>query len=233
MNNKNIKAIVVGISDYSAYDNVPDLPYSGYDVLAIVHGLINGLHIDGMNIWGKTRNSGTMTKESFLEGVKLFLSDTTPADTVIFYFTGHGATIDGRHCLAFSNGYLETQSVIDLFEQMHVRKRLLLLDCCMSGNFQIEKWTDSLADEGTAVLASSQPYELAGYDKDITVSKFTLFLCVAMLNPNHIENGSLSLYWISCDVAYQAEQYNKTDPGIPQHPVLKSNLKEDIIFEVR
>ena len=37
MNNKNIKAIVVGISDYSAYDNVPDLPYSGYDVLAIVH----------------------------------------------------------------------------------------------------------------------------------------------------------------------------------------------------
>jgi len=51
---------------------------------------------------------------------------------VFFYFTGHGTTIDGRHYLGFSDGYLDTQSVIDLFEKMKVKKRLLLLDCCMS-----------------------------------------------------------------------------------------------------
>ncbi len=151
---------------------------------------------------------------------------------MFFYFTGHGTTIDGRHYLGFSDGYLETQSVIDLFEKMKVKKRLLLLDCCMSGNVHVSKWVESLAGDGTAVLASSQPYALASYDKDITVSKFTLFLCVAMLNRNHVENGKLSLYWIICDVAYQAEQYNKQDPKIPQHPVLRSNLREDIYFEV-
>jgi len=87
----------------------------------------------------------------------LFLSDTDSNDTVFFYFTGHGTTIDGRHYLGFSDGYLDTQSVIDLFEKMKVKKRLLLLDCCMSVNVHVSKWVESLAGDGTAVLASSLP----------------------------------------------------------------------------
>lgn len=76
---------------------------------------------------------------------------------MFFYFTGHGTTIDGRHYLGFSDGYLDTQSVIDLFEKMKVKKRLLLLDCCMSVNVHVSKWVESLAGDGTAVLASSLP----------------------------------------------------------------------------
>ena len=239
--NPHVKAILAGVSTYNGLYGSPDLPSAG-DLETMAEALIFGLGISPYRIrMNRTRGEGAgfVTKASFLEGIRLFLTDITPEDILIFYFTGHGLVKHGRHYLLFSDGPLETQSVIDLFEQLHVSRRLLFLDCCMSGEYELaahaieanETWIDALLDGGTAVFASSRRNEPSGYEEG-GGSLFTAFLRDAMMSRRGLQNGCLTLDRIREMVYEEADAWNLRHPEGRQHPVFRSSIGGTISFQV-
>lgn len=258
--NEHVRAILVGVTDYSALPGTPDLPYGREDVKMMATALAAGLHVNPLHIWTKTANAdaGKITRQSFLEGIRLFLSDCTPDDILIFYFSGHGQIRDGKHWLIFSDGAIETQSVIDLFCSYHVDKKIILLDCCMSGLYAIHDyrgsddhtnsfenrelqdnirqdaggWIQDLLKGGTAVFASGRSDELSGYNRKSSASVFTTFLWNAMTNRFYLENGKLSLDKIRELVYREADAWNERNPDRAQHPVFRSSIDGPVYFRV-
>ena len=239
--NPHVKAILAGVSTYNGLYGSPDLPSAG-DLETMAEALIFGLGISPYRIrMNRTRGEGAglVTKASFLDGIRLFLTDITSEDILIFYFSGHGLVKHGRHYLLFSDGPLETQSVIDLFEQLHVSRRLLFLDCCMSGEYELaahaieanETWEDALLDGGTAVFASSRRNEPSGYEKG-GCSLFTACLRDAMMSRRGLQNGCLTLDRIREMVYEEADAWNLRHPEGRQHPVFRSSIGGTISFQV-
>lgn len=239
--NPHVKAILAGVSTYNGLYGSPDLPSAG-DLETMAEALIFGLGISPYQIrMNRTQGEGAglVTKASFLEGIRLFLTDITPEDILIFYFTGHGLVKHGRHYLLFSDGPLETQSVIDLFEQLHVSRRLLFLDCCMSGEYELaahtieanETWIDALLDGGTAVFASSRRNEPSGYGEGGR-SLFTVYLRDAMMSRRGLQDGCLTLDRIREMVYEEADAWNLRHPEGRQHPVFRSSIGGTISFQV-
>lgn len=243
--NDNVKAILVGVSDYSGYNNTPDLPLSLADVDLMGRALVQGLQVNPFNIWTRSGgdNKGKVTRESFLEGIRMFLQNVKLDDILIFYYSGHGAVRDGRHYLLFSDGALETQSVIDLFSEMKADKRILFLDCCMSGAYALndsdspediseDRWINELLEGGTAVFASSRAEERSGYGAEIPDSLFTIFLWNAMTNRYYLHHGQLSLDRIRDLVYMEADAWNERHPDRMQHPVFRSSMGGTVTFQV-
>ena len=109
--NPHVKAILAGVSTYNGLYGSPDLPSAG-DLETMAEALIFGLGISPYQIrMNRTQGEGAglVTKASFLEGIRLFLTDITPEDILIFYFTGHGLVKHGRHYLL-----LRSRSLISL-----------------------------------------------------------------------------------------------------------------------
>lgn len=244
LQNEHIKAILVGVSDYSAYAHTADLPLSSNDVELMGRALVQGLRINPFHIWVNTSDSGTITRESFLEGIRMFLRDIKPDDILIFYFSGHGTVVKGKHYLLFSDGPLETQSVIDMFSELNVEKRVLFLDSCMSGQYVIDRvnvcdessadhsdWMDRLLSGGTAVFASSRPEERSGYNTEFPASLFTTFLWNAMTNRFYLQRGMLTLDRIRELVYQDADAWNERHPDRKQHPVFRSSMGGTISFQ--
>lgn len=256
--NENVKAILVGVAEYSAYsEETPDLEWSLRDVDLMGKALVQGLRINPFHIWISTDKRGCVTRSSFLDGIRLFLQDMRPDDVMIFYFSGHGSIQKDRHFLLFSDGPLETQSVIDLFSQMHADKRILFLDCCMSGHYLLESprklvnsrqtegnnisisadsspsfWIEELLCGGTAVFASSKSQERSGYSDQLQASLFTAFLWNAMTNRHYLHHGTLSLDTIRILVCQEAAAWNEMHPGRQQHPVFRSSMGGTVSFRI-
>lgn len=238
--NENVKAILIGITDYSAYENTPDLPMSLKDVDLMGEALVQGLKIHPLHIWVQSFDRGYLTRSTFLKGIRLFLQDLNEDDVVLFYFSGHGTIHAGKHYLLFSDGPLETQSLLDLFAQFRAEKRVLFLDCCMSGEFALSDRNvqkDILGAEdylggGIAVFASGRKDEPAGYSDEIPASLFTMFLYNAMTNRYCVQDGHISLDTIFRLVRREADAWNEGHPDRQQHPVFRSNMTGTVFFTV-
>ncbi|MFN7449198.1 MAG: hypothetical protein ACK56W_15515 [Pirellula sp.] len=53
-----------------------------------------------------------------------------PVDTVVFYYSGHGASDDQGHYLAMANGKLHRKKVLDAMLRKGPRLAVLITDCC-------------------------------------------------------------------------------------------------------
>lgn len=238
--NHSVRAILIGVTDYSAIPDTPDLPPGENDVRLMEAALVNGLKVSPFYVWVKGKQPGTVTVEDFLNGIKRLLSDADEDCTVILYFSGHGMQLPEGHALLFSDGPVLTQSVIDLLEELRPKKRILFLDCCMSGAHTLrtpkklgtKAWIRELLLEGTAVFSSARGYEKAGYADQVPASLFTVFLFGAMSGYLGVKDGKLSLDTIRELVFSQARIWNEEHPERRQHPVFRSSLGGDVYFPV-
>lgn len=234
----NLNALVVGVSNYYIPD-VVDLPFCMNDVTLMEEALIKGLKVQKQNITtcGKYGDAKT-------EDFKRALSKVTTIDkndTLIFYFSGHGATIDGQHYLVFSDGIISTQEIIEHFKEIQAKSKVILLDCCFSGNFSIdetssfniEKTVEEFQGEGYAVLSSSNSDQVSYGHPEKPVSVFTSFLCDAFQDKHIVKQGKVSLYDIQRLVSLYLEVWNKRNPDKMQHPVFKANMGGTIFFDVK
>ena len=89
MENNNVKALLVGVSDYSQIARDKDL-YGDNDVMVLSNALNKGLKIPYSNIRILGLASRTVNCNSFVETLKQELSKINGGDTFIFYFSGHG-----------------------------------------------------------------------------------------------------------------------------------------------
>ena len=169
-NRGSIRAYLAGVGEYSIA-HVRPLPFCIHDRAIMREALMRGLSVRPEHIAGPGAETGVVTLEEFTGSLRNFFQDAGEEDTLIFYFSGHGVNREGKHCLMLSDGMVETQSVIDIFDESPVKHKILFLDCCMSGNYEMAEpalhsadafaekdaagWTSALSDRGCIVFASS------------------------------------------------------------------------------
>ena len=134
MINNNIYALLIGIGDYKKI-KITDLPSYRMDVALIGTGLISGLKCtqEHIRFMAGEDNNGVVSISSLAKGVDSFKRALSTEDTFIFYFSGHGSSEN----LVFSDGQVDQQSVINYIDQLPCKNKLVILDCCYSGKFEM------------------------------------------------------------------------------------------------
>lgn len=229
-----IKALLVAVSEYKV-TGCSDLPLCKNDLYAMQNALIKGLKVEFNDIYlcGET---GSVNKVDFLFGINKTIENSTEEDTVIFYFSGHG----GENILALTDVLIELQEVINLIENVKAKNKVILLDCCHAGGFEINNTQIGIIDSiekflgvGCAVLASCGAEEVSGFNVERRLSLYTSFLCDALTNKMLIRKGRKTLEAIVEAVWQYANAWNRRGKGNIQRPIFRSNVGGTIFFEVK
>lgn len=157
-------------------------------------------------------------------------------DTFIFYFSGHGS---GKN-LIFSDGQVELQSLIDFVEKLPAKNKIVILDCCCSGNFttagarkmSFEDSVSEFAGHGIAIMASSAANEMSRCGTDGMGSIYTTLLSASLVNNKKAHKGFLSLTDINDEVQLLMKGWNKKNPDKVQHPIFRSSMGGTIYFPI-
>ncbi|XFA98637.1 caspase domain-containing protein [Candidatus Izemoplasma sp. B36] len=96
-------------------------------------------------------------------------------DVALFYFSGHGVTVDGKAYLVTLDGReydwgIDFEYVLNLAKNSKARNKIIILDCCYSGKFGESPFIDkdsSVIPIGVTILTASrkdeQSYEVNGH----------------------------------------------------------------------
>lgn len=234
-----LRALVIGVSKYKAM-NENDLPFCKNDISAVCDALICGLKVEKTNIY-TCGNNETVKGSEFIAALKNLISITDSEDTLIFYFSGHGGTLPTGHHLLLSDSLINTKDIIMLLEGIPAKNKIIFLDSCMSGNFNINKTAsfninDTVEDfvgKGYAVFASSSATQVSYGHPNKPISLFTSFLCEALKDVHIIKKGKKSLYDISKLLFLYLDIWNRKNPQKQQNPIFRANLGGTIFFEVQ
>ncbi len=235
---KEIKVVLIGVSNYYI-EGANDLPFCKNDVLEMESSLINGLKVDKSNIL-KIGLTGDVYISDFIKSLKSFAETLNDSDTVIFYFSGHGTNIQGEHYLVFSDEIMKTNEIIKYFEVNRSKSKIIFLDCCMSGNYDVDKSAkfdsnmtiDEFYGSGYAVFSSSSATQVSFGHPKKPISVFTSFLSNAIQDKFMIREGKKSLFDIKKLVYLYLEIWNRNNPDRIQHPVFRANMGGTIYFAV-
>lgn len=179
----NTKALIVGVSKYFL-SGANDLRFCKNDIIAIRTAFIHGLTIEPENIisCGLTY---IVTIDDFMRSLREFEKITQDDDTLLFYFSGHGTTKNNNHYLVLSDGKISTQNLLALLDAIPAKNKVIFLDCCLAGNFQVggsaifdvESTASNFAGKGYAVFASSNSSQYS-YSHPANLSAYLQTFCV-------------------------------------------------------
>jgi len=250
-------ALVVGVSNYQY---LPTLNAPAFDAEAIAHQLeshgdFRVTRLPEIVQSGKLQ-VGVKTPVTLAELeaalVKLFKpKGSNVSHTALFYFSGHGLQKEAGIC----EGYLATSDTNPnahfyglslywlrrLLQDSPVRQRIILLDCCHSGEILNYLEADPGAKSGTdrLFMAASREYETAYESLTGQYSVFTQALLDG-LDPRRLQNGIVTNYaltdWVSNALKGESQQPLFENSGSEivltrcQNPltVLHSNVTEEI-----
>ncbi len=232
-------ALIFGVSKYSI-PKINQLPFCKKDISAMRTAIVSGLAVQAENII-TCGESGTVTFEDFRVAIQSAALRLSEQDTFLFYFSGHGGPAEGDHNLLLSDCLLPTNDVINLLDSVCAKNKIIILDCCFAGNFEVngtaaanaEEFIDGFAGKGYAVLASSNAVQKSRVHPDRPLSLFTSFLCDAISNPFTIREGKKSLNDIHKLLFLMLDIWNRNHPGQAQTPIYRANLGGTIFFQVK
>ena len=237
MQNKNVFAVIIGVGNYDEV-GVANLPTYRMDLAMIGTALENGLKVpsDNIRIVAGEGNNGYVTTTALAHAIADFGSKLGSEDVFVFYFSGHGRDKN----IIFSNGQIELQSVINYLEKLPARSKLVILDCCYSGNFQsvgaramrFEESMSDFAGKGIAVLASSAADEVSRLGPNGNHSMFTGALSSAINLNKKTREGRVSLNDTYDGMMHLVNAWNAQNPGKEQQPVFRSSIGGTIFFSV-
>ncbi|MDR1185448.1 MAG: caspase family protein [Coriobacteriales bacterium] len=220
------KVLLVGVSEY--LNTNEDLPVCAQDVIFLTNTLVKHLGIPSNAI---TSMSGKVTKADFDQSFSEFLK--RPADTSIFYFTGHGTVNDAGHCLCLSDRIAVTNILIENMAKSS-GSSLIIIDSCCSGEAKphpaLERAVDSACGTGCAVIASCGPKEASWSVPNTTMSVFTALLCDALRFSYSFTQGMKSLDSVERLLRHYLKRWNEKNPELSQHPVIRHDMQGTLLF---
>lgn len=234
-----LRALVVGVSNYNEMKE-NNLPFCTNDIFSICDALICGLKFDRSNIITCGEN-GIVNKVDFLKALKQMTSIADFSDTLVFYFSGHGGTLPSGHHLVLSDSYVNTQVIIEYLESVPAKNKIIFIDSCMSGNFNISQTASYSTNEtiedflgkGYAVIASCSETQFSFNHPDKPISLFTSFLCEVLKDVYLIKKGKKSLDDIKKLLFLYLDIWNKRNPMRQQHPIFRANMGGTIFFDIQ
>lgn len=234
----NTKALIVGVSKYFI-PGVNNLSFCKNDIIAIRSAFIQGLAIAPENII-TSGLADIVTFDEFIASLRNFEKIVQDDDTLLFYFSGHGTTADNKHYLVLSDKLISTQEIIAYLDAIPARSKVVFLDCCKAGNFQVdgsaifdvESTASNFAGRGYAVFASSNASQYSYSHPSKPISLFTSFLCDTITSKFIIRKGKKSLDDIHKLLFLLLETWNKNNPTHIQTPIYRANIGGTIFFDV-
>lgn len=187
-----------------------------------------------------------------IEAEFLSLRDTSPEDTVVIAFSGHGSE---THELVAHDTALDdianTTIPLDLLQEwfaaIPAKRLILFLDCCFSGGIgakvlqidakprdlrSVEARLEQLAGEGRVIFTASSATEPAYEHGRYGHGFLTYFLIEALRGVEEvIESGKLSLYRL---LGYVTERVQAAahQIGRPQNPTLRGTIDGGLSWPV-
>jgi len=233
-----LRALVVGVSNYDKM-NQNNLPFCVNDIAAICEALVCGLNFNGSNII-TCGEDGIVTEVDFLKALKQMTSIADFNDTLVFYFSGHGGTLPSGHHLLLSDSYVNTQVIIEYLEKVPAKNKIIFIDSCMSGNFNVSQTASYSINEtiedflgrGYAIFASSNDGQFSYGHPDKPLSLFTSFLCEVLKDVYLIKKGKKSLNDINKLLFLYLDIWNKRNPMNQQQPIFRANMGGTIFFDI-
>lgn len=203
------------------------------------NALVKGLKVDESEIT-KVGTTGDVYISDFIKSLKDFAEALNDDDIIIFYFSGHGTNINGEHYLVLSDNIIKTNEVIKYFEINESKSKMIFLDCCMSGNYDVNgsakydssKTIDEFYGSGYAVFSSSNATQVSFGHPEKPISVFTSFLSNALQDKLMIREGKKSLFDIKKLVYLYLEVWNRKHPDRVQNPIFRASMGGTIYFDV-
>lgn len=235
----NVKALVVGVSDYS-YLCMPNLEFCKNDVIEVRNALEKGLNVLRKDIFLCGR-MGNVQRSDLSKAIANLHSEVQPEDTFIFYFSGHGKVEGGYHNLVVSDDSIRTRSIISSLDNIRAKSKIVILDCCFAGEVGIDNIvalkTDETIEEffgkGYAVISSCGSSQESSQYPCKEISLFTYFLCQALTMNCLIRKGRKSLFDIWKLIFMLQENWNKTHKDDVQNPLFKAKMGGTVYFNVQ
>lgn len=231
-------AIISGVSTYIS-ESTNNLPFCRNDVLAIENSLVNGLKFPPENIQVLGRGDIVYAND-YAKSLQEISSKIKANDLLVLYFSGHGGSIAGKHYLAFSDKPISTQIIIDYIHDIKAKTKIIFLDSCHSGNFDlpgygklnIDETIEEFNSKGIVVFTSSNSNQSSHGHPDRPISVFTNFLSTAMQSNLLKRKGTVTLYDIVRFVSLYLELWNKNNPAMQQSPIYRGNIGGTVKFIV-
>lgn len=227
-------ALLASVGNYQK-QNLVDLVTWKSDLDLIQRGLTQGLKLkeENLRVLG---SEGCVSVRELALAIQNFAKMLRKQDTFFFYFSGHGRNGE----LTFSDMGLALPSILSFIGELPCKNKIVILDCCYSGDFQtegarqmsLEDSADSFAGHGMAILASSSANEVSRLDESGRYSLYTGIVNMAMLSRRNVRQGRLSLHAIQQNIKELMEIWNSRYPEHRQQPIFRSNIGGTIYFEV-
>lgn len=112
-----IKALIVGVSEYTLGAGCKNLPLCLNDIQAMKKALISGLAVKESNVLVLGENK-VVNIDDFISTFNGVINSVDTSDTFIFYFSGHGAELNSENYLVLSNKPVSTNEVISLIDRL-------------------------------------------------------------------------------------------------------------------
>ncbi len=267
-----VYAILIAVGYYKDI-GATDIPTYKNDLGMMRKALNEGLRIPDENIRGIAGNDncGKVSMKSLAHAVADVEGQLSEEDVFLLYFSGHGqrrtglttpgdpavsSSPDPTAGIVFSDGVVTLQSVIDYVSRLTSGGKIVILDCCFSGDFDgkgpRELGTDQafgeFAGKGIAVMASTSADEIARLWPEKRCSVFTGALSQAIIELTAPaagrktaspltsgimrRQGKVSLHDIYDVTMRILTIRNHLDPARQQYPVFRSGIGGTIYFRI-
>lgn len=239
------RALVIGIANYDEVDDLPDAVFNDACDVASVLQSSDYCGFPTANVRMLRNDQATLS--AITDALADLASAARPDDTVVFFFSGHGArlrqgAVETSALVAFDSklGDLQRTTLSEAhfsaaLAQIRARRLLVFIDACHAGGASVlkggldgdidfgfdEKSLQRLAEgTGRVIMASSRASETSLVLRGARNSIFTGRLLEALQGKAHTAGDGLIRVF---DVFnYVAEQVARSVPG-RQHPIFKAS----------
>lgn len=242
------RALVIGIGDYVHLSSLSPEPV--YDAQDVAKLLVSPTHCGYPPENVHTLLDAQASRAAIVAALQKLAMDAQSGDTVVVYFSGHGAQrlsgIDvgtylcphDFHSARVRETGIEAEELSDLLKQIRAERLLVLVDACHSagaarikdGGVDTAKWVfggpklEALAQgKGRVIISASAADEASLILGQYRNSLFTHFLLKGL--QGDVDNGSDGLIRVLDLFTYLANQVSKVRST--QNPVLTTHTQDN------